>query len=251
MSIFLGYQLADVIQQLRGWPGVQLIAGRQPRARRLVTAGPAGDATDRNRTSPFPSPETSSSSARWVRRRRSIGRRRCSTPRSPIRLRSSPMSSTSSSRAISTACRSSCRRLPARTSRFSSRAMATRRSGTPRQPREACPTTRRPLTHCPPCQRQRQRQSSPSTACCPSASLRRASASPGSATSRSAASRASAALDIARTMIMPAAVRYLGQLLAAGQASSAVEALCARIGKLVNRAQPGDGGSRTRRARGA
>ena len=46
---------------------------------------------------------------------------------------------------------------------------------------------------------------------------------------------ASAALDIARTMIMPAAVRYLGQLLAAGQASTAVEALCARIGKLVDR----------------
>ena len=40
---------------------------------------------------------------------------------------------------------------------------------------------------------------------------------------------ANAALDIARTMIMPAAVRYLGQLPAVGSASTAVAALAARV----------------------
>jgi len=46
---------------------------------------------------------------------------------------------------------------------------------------------------------------------------------------------ASAALDMCRTMIMPAAVRYLGQLSAAASASRAVDALAARIGGLVDR----------------
>ena len=46
---------------------------------------------------------------------------------------------------------------------------------------------------------------------------------------------ASAALDIARTMIMPAAIRYLGQLYAVGPASGAVESLCARVGQLTDR----------------
>jgi glutamine synthetase len=46
---------------------------------------------------------------------------------------------------------------------------------------------------------------------------------------------ASAALDIARTMILPAAVRYLGQLYAVGPASRAVETLCARVGDLTDR----------------
>jgi glutamine synthetase len=46
---------------------------------------------------------------------------------------------------------------------------------------------------------------------------------------------ASAALDIARTMILPAAVRYLGQLYAVGGASRAVGALCERVGELVDR----------------
>ena len=46
---------------------------------------------------------------------------------------------------------------------------------------------------------------------------------------------ANTALDIARTMILPAAVRYLGQLSAAASASRAVESLGARIGELVDR----------------
>jgi glutamine synthetase len=46
---------------------------------------------------------------------------------------------------------------------------------------------------------------------------------------------ASAALDIARTMILPAAVRYLGQLYAVGPASRSVESLCARVGELTDR----------------
>jgi len=46
---------------------------------------------------------------------------------------------------------------------------------------------------------------------------------------------ASTALDIARTMILPAAVRYLGQLYAVGPASRAVESLCSRVGDLTDR----------------
>ncbi len=46
---------------------------------------------------------------------------------------------------------------------------------------------------------------------------------------------ASAALDIARTMIMPATVRYLVQLTAVGSASTAVAALAARIAALTDR----------------
>ena len=45
---------------------------------------------------------------------------------------------------------------------------------------------------------------------------------------------ASAALDIARTMILPAAVRYLGQLSAVGSASAAVAALCSRVAGLTD-----------------
>ena len=45
---------------------------------------------------------------------------------------------------------------------------------------------------------------------------------------------ASAAIDIARSMIVPAAVRYLGQLNAAGTASRAVVVLSDRVGALVD-----------------
>ena len=45
---------------------------------------------------------------------------------------------------------------------------------------------------------------------------------------------ASAALDIARTMIMPAAVRHLGMLYAVGPASRAVAAMCDHVGGLVD-----------------
>jgi len=46
---------------------------------------------------------------------------------------------------------------------------------------------------------------------------------------------AKAALDIARTMILPAAVRYLGQLYATSPASTAVSALCTRVADLTDR----------------
>ena len=45
---------------------------------------------------------------------------------------------------------------------------------------------------------------------------------------------ASCALDMARTMILPAAVRYLGQLYAVSGASTAVAALCSRVGGLID-----------------
>ena len=46
---------------------------------------------------------------------------------------------------------------------------------------------------------------------------------------------ASTAIDIAQSMILPAAIRYLGQLNAAGPGSRAVVALTARVGDLVDR----------------
>jgi glutamine synthetase len=46
---------------------------------------------------------------------------------------------------------------------------------------------------------------------------------------------ASASLDIARTMILPAAVRYLSQLYSVGTASRAVASLCERVGELTDR----------------
>jgi glutamine synthetase len=46
---------------------------------------------------------------------------------------------------------------------------------------------------------------------------------------------ASAALDIARTMILPAAVRYLGQLYSAGSVSRAVESLCTQVAELIDK----------------
>ncbi len=46
---------------------------------------------------------------------------------------------------------------------------------------------------------------------------------------------ANAALDIARTMILPAAVRYLGQLYSVGPASRAVASLCSRVAELTDR----------------
>ena len=46
---------------------------------------------------------------------------------------------------------------------------------------------------------------------------------------------ASCALDIARTMILPAAIRYLGQLYSAGPAARGVASLCTRVGELTDR----------------
>jgi len=46
---------------------------------------------------------------------------------------------------------------------------------------------------------------------------------------------ASAALDIARTMILPAAVRYLGQLYSVASASRAIESLTAQVGELIDK----------------
>ena len=103
MSIFLGSQLEDVIGQLEQGAasaskqgghvelGVDVAARRSPRTPPTAT-GPRRS----------PSRATSSSSARWARPPRSTGRRPCSTPRSPTRCPTSPTSSTSSSRATST-----------------------------------------------------------------------------------------------------------------------------------------------------
>ena len=74
------------------------------------------------------------------------------------------------------------------------------------------------------------------SACCPSGSWPPASTSPGSATSRSRTSRRARALDIARTMILPAAARHLADLAAAGAsgASRGIAAACDRVGGLID-----------------
>ena len=95
MSIFLGSQLEDVIEQLEQGRGVRLEARRRPwssvspRCRCCRRTPPTATGPRRS-----PSPATSSSSARSARRRRSTGRRPCSTRRSPTRSSSSPTRST-------------------------------------------------------------------------------------------------------------------------------------------------------------
>ena len=78
MSIFLGSQLDDVIQQIEQGPASASKDGGIAGPGRLVAAARCR-ATPRTATGPrrSPSPATSSSSARWARRRPSIGRRRC------------------------------------------------------------------------------------------------------------------------------------------------------------------------------
>ena len=88
--------------------------------------------------------------------------------------------------------RRSCPASSGTTSRSSSAATATPRSGMPRRPGAGCRTTARPSTPCRPWRRPRPRRSSRSSASCPSASSRRASRSTGSATSRSRTSRRAA-----------------------------------------------------------
>ena len=63
---------------------------------------------------------------------------------------------------------------------------------------------------------------------------RRASTSTGSATSRSRTSRPRARIDIARTMILPAAVAYLGRLSAAGRRRAGVAHMCERVAGLTD-----------------
>jgi glutamine synthetase len=46
---------------------------------------------------------------------------------------------------------------------------------------------------------------------------------------------ANTALDMARTMILPAAVRYLGELYSAGPAARGVASLCTKVGELTDR----------------
>ena len=98
MSVFLGSQLEDVIEQLE-----KGAASARRRAARSSSASPRCRScrrTPRTATGPrrSPSPATSSSSARSARQRRSTGRRRSSTPRSPTRSSSWPTSSSSWSR---------------------------------------------------------------------------------------------------------------------------------------------------------
>ena len=207
------------------------------------------DATDRNRTSPFAFTGNkfefravgSSAPIYWPQTVLNVA--------VADSLSSSRTSSRSSSPTTSTGWARSCPRSPGTTSRSCSRATATRRSGTPRPSDAACPTTRRRSRRCRRSPRQEAKSSSPSSASCPSASSGHASKSPGSATSRSATSRPAAPLDIARTMILPAAVRYLGQLYAAA-ASRGRQALCERSSGAGRSAGRRNRGARARPARG-
>ena len=102
VSIFLGSQLEDVIEQLEQGAASASKKGGDLQLGRHLAAGPARRTT-RTATGPrrSPSPATSSNSGRSARRPRSTGRRRSSTPPSPTRSSSSRTPSTSSSRATS------------------------------------------------------------------------------------------------------------------------------------------------------
>ena len=86
MSIFLGSQLEDVIEQIEQGPASESKKGGSLDLGVDLAAGPAAR-TPPTATGPrrSPSPATSSSSARSARRRRSTGRRPCSTRPSPTR----------------------------------------------------------------------------------------------------------------------------------------------------------------------
>ena len=104
MSIFLGSQLEDVVEQLGQGRDLRLQEGRP---RRTSASPPCRSCprTPPTATGPRPSPSraTSSSSGRSAPRRPSTGRRRCSTPPSPTRWPSSRTSWRSCQRATSRA----------------------------------------------------------------------------------------------------------------------------------------------------
>ncbi len=104
MSVFLGAQLEDVVDQLEKGAASTSKKGGSMELGVTIAAGPAAR-TPPTATGPrrSPSPATSSSSARSDPRPPSTGRRPSSTRPSPSRSSSSPTSSTSSSPATSTA----------------------------------------------------------------------------------------------------------------------------------------------------
>ena len=151
MSIFLGSQLEDVIEQIEQGRRVGVEEGRlaRPRASRRCRSSPK-DATDRNRTSPFAFTGNkfefravgSSAPDLLAADRAQHGRRRLARP---ARRRARQAQAGRLRRARPRSCRAS----RGTTSRSSSRATATPRSGTPRRRDAACPTTGPPSTPCP------------------------------------------------------------------------------------------------------
>ena len=165
-----------------------------------------------------PSPATSSSSARSGRAGRSPSRTRCST-------RSSPRPSTSwppSSRRTPPTGRARRGGRPGRREVYAANkqivfggdnyadAWHTRPSGA------GWPTCARRPTRCRGSSRSRRSGLSSATRCSPSASSRAASRSRSSSTRRRSTSRPRPRASIARTMILPAAMRHLAELKAAG-----------------------------------
>ena len=151
VSIFLGSQLEDVIEQLE--QGAASASKKGGALELGVTSLPVlpKDATDRNRTSPFAftgnkfefravgsSAPDLLAADRPQHRGRGLARaaRRRARQAEAGRLRGPD--------------RRSCRDRQARTSRSSSRATTTPRSGMPRRPSAACRTTGRPSTPCRP-----------------------------------------------------------------------------------------------------
>ena len=104
MSVFLGSQLVDVIEQIEQGAGLGVEEGRPARPRRRLAAGAAAR---RHRPQPDLAVRVHRQQVRVPRGRlvgaRSTGRRPCSTWPSRTRSRSSPTRSRSSSRATSTA----------------------------------------------------------------------------------------------------------------------------------------------------
>ena len=207
MSIFLGSQLEDVIAQLEQGAGVRVQAGRPRGAGRDLAAGPA-----EGRHGPQPD-----LAVRLHRQQVRVPRGRLVRPDLLAADRAQHRGRGLARRPRRRAGEAGAGRLrgpdrhPLRassgsTSRSCSRATATPRSGTPRPPAAGCPTTGRPSTRCRRSRPTRRRRSSRASACCPSASSSPAPRSSGSGTSRSRTSRRNCSLDIARTMILPAAV---------------------------------------------
>jgi glutamine synthetase len=178
VSIFLGEQLEDIVEQLVKGPASSSKQGGQLELGVTTLPVLPKDATDRNRTSPFAFTGNkfefravgSSVPIYWPQTvlntiaAESIGfiadkLEKLKSVTSPA----SPRSSRRPSRSIS---------------RFSSRETTTPRNGTPRPRSAGCPTTRAPWMPCLPCRPRRPRSCSPSSPFSASASWRAATRSP-------------------------------------------------------------------------
>ncbi len=138
------------------------------------------------------------------------------------------------------ACSRSSRRAGTRTSRSCSTATTTPRSGTPRPRSAVCSTSARPRTRCRTSSSPTRSRCSAATTSSPSASSSPATRCSSSSTSTKLNIEAETAAAIARTMLLPAAVRHLAELRAAD-----VPALAEEVAALVDELAEAIAGLRT------